>query len=98
VSRNNSFHSVLVNTGSRSLTMDSGTPWSLKMVSKNALANVIAEYGWSRAMKWAYFKNQSTTVRMTELPSTLGKPSTKSSTMSRHTPVGTANGCKRQAG
>jgi hypothetical protein len=61
VSRNKSFHSVLVNTGSRSLTMDSGTPWSLTMVSKNALATVVAEYEWPRAMKWAYFKNRSTT-------------------------------------
>jgi hypothetical protein len=98
VSRNNSFHSVLVNIASRSLTMDSGTPWSLTMVSKNALVTVVAEYGWPRVMKWAYFENQSTTVRMTDLPPTLGKPSMKPSAVSRHTPVGTANGCKRLTG
>jgi hypothetical protein len=58
VSLNNSFHSVLVNTGSRSLTMDFDTPWSLTMVSKKALATVIAEYGWPMARMWAYLENR----------------------------------------
>jgi hypothetical protein len=53
-------------------TMDSGTLWSLTMVSKNALVTVVAEYGWPRAMMWVYFKNQSTTVRMIDMPPTLG--------------------------
>jgi hypothetical protein len=39
---------LLVNTGSRSLTMDIGRPWSLTTWSKNALATVSAEYGWLR--------------------------------------------------
>jgi hypothetical protein len=77
--------------------MDSGTPWSRTIVSKKAVATVVAEYGWLRATKWAYLENRSTTVKMTDLPPTLGKPSMKSSAMLRHTPVGTANGCRRLA-
>jgi hypothetical protein len=46
--RNISHHTLLVNTGSRSLTMDIGRPWSLTTWSKNALATVSAEYGWLR--------------------------------------------------
>jgi hypothetical protein len=95
VSLNNSFHNVLVNTGSRSLRMDSGTPWSLTMVSKKALVTVVAEYEWPRVRKWVYLENWPATIRITDLPPTLGKPSTKLSAMSRHTLVGTANGCRR---
>jgi hypothetical protein len=98
VSLNNSFHNILVNTGPRSLRMDSGTPWSLTMVSKKALVTVVAEYEWPRVRKWVYLENWSTTIRITDLPPTLGKPSMKLSAMSHHTLVGTANGYRRPTG
>jgi hypothetical protein len=36
-------------------------------------------------MKCAYFEKRSTTVRITDLPATLGKPSMKSMEMFAHT-------------
>jgi len=36
-------------------------------------------------MKCAYFEKRSTTVRMTDVPPTLGSPSTKSIEMPTHT-------------
>ncbi|WVZ58400.1 hypothetical protein U9M48_008677 [Paspalum notatum var. saurae] len=49
-------------------------------------------------MKCAYLENLSTTVRITDLPPTLGNPSTKSIEMSDHTEVGTGRGNKRPTG
>jgi len=46
----------LVNTGSLSLTMDAGKPWSRTMPSKKARATDDAVYGWLRAMKCTYFE------------------------------------------
>lgn len=64
--------------GSRSLTMDLGMPLSLTMSWKNAMVIVAAEYGWPSGMKWVYFENRSTTVRITLLPWTRGRASMKS--------------------
>jgi hypothetical protein len=81
--RVNSFvQKVLVKTGSRSLTMEHGMPWSLTMLLKNVRATATAVYGWPKGMKWAYLGNLSTTVRTTVLPPTCGKPSMKSRAMS----------------
>ena len=41
-----------VNTGSRSETMDCGTPCSLTMSVKNACATDSAVYGCANGMKW----------------------------------------------
>jgi hypothetical protein len=49
-------------------------------------------------MKYAAFENRSKTVRMTDLPCTLGNPSMKSSAMSAQTMVGTSNGCNSPIG
>jgi hypothetical protein len=49
-------------------------------------------------MKWAYFEKQSTTVRMTDLPLTFGKPSMKSIAMSAQTADGTSRDWSRPAG
>ena len=49
-------------------------------------------------MKWAYLEKRSTTVRMTDLPPTLGSPSMKSIEMSAHTWDGTSRGCSSPAG
>jgi hypothetical protein len=51
-----------------------------------------------RNKKCAYLEKQSTTVRITNLPPTLGSPSMKSMEMSTHTWDGTARGCSSPAG
>lgn len=86
--RISSFQNVEVNTGSRSDTMDWGTPWRRTMSVKNACATDSAEYGWASGMKWQYLLKRSTTVRMTDLPRTRGSASTKSMPMSAQTAVG----------
>ena len=68
------------------------------MPSKKARATDEAVYGWLRAMKCAYFEKRSTTVRMTDFPPTLGRPSTKSIEMSAHTWAGTSRGWSSPAG
>ena len=68
-----------VKTGSRSDTIDCGTPCRRTMSAKNASATDSAEYGCARGMKWQYLLKRSTTVKMTDLPRTLGNASTKSS-------------------
>ena len=78
--------------------MDVGKPWSQTMPSKKARATDEAVYGWLRAMKCAYFEKWSTTVRMTDIPPTLGRPSTKSIEMSAHTCEGTSRGWSSPAG
>jgi hypothetical protein len=45
-----SYHIVLVKTGSMSLTIDTGTPWSLTIWSKNDLATIKAENGCPKVM------------------------------------------------
>jgi hypothetical protein len=40
--RNNSFHIVLVKTGSRSLTINAGSPWRWTICSKKAVATDVA--------------------------------------------------------
>uniref|UniRef100_I1QNX0 Uncharacterized protein n=1 Tax=Oryza glaberrima TaxID=4538 RepID=I1QNX0_ORYGL len=86
------------NTVSRSETMDVGTPWRRTMSVKNARTTVSAVYGCARAMKWAYLEILSTTVSMTVLPATRGKPSTKSMAISDHTAAGTGSGSSNPAG
>jgi hypothetical protein len=49
-------------------------------------------------MKWVYLENRSTTVRMTDLPPTLGSPSMKSIEMSAQTWDGTSRGYSSPAG
>jgi hypothetical protein len=68
------------------------------MPSKNARATEAAMYGCPSGMKWAYFENWSTTMRITDLPATLGRPSMKSMEMSAHTWAGTSSGCRSPAG
>ena len=68
------------------------------MPSKKARATDAAVYGWPSAMKCAYLEKRSTTVRMTDLPPTLGSPSMKSIEISAHTCEGTSRGCRRPAG
>jgi hypothetical protein len=46
--------------------------------------------GWLSTMKCAYLEKQSTTVKITDLPCTLGRPSMKSMEMSAHTWDGTS--------
>jgi hypothetical protein len=82
---NNSCQKCLVKTGSRSLTMELGTPWSFIMLSKKAWATVVVVYGCPDGMKWAYFKNRSTAIRITDLPFTRGNTFMKSIAMSAHT-------------
>jgi len=55
------------------------------ILSKKALATEFAEYGWLRGMKWAYLEKWSTMVRVTDLPATFRRPSTKSIAISLHT-------------
>jgi hypothetical protein len=95
---NSSFQNVLVKTGSRSLTMEHGMPWSLTMLSKNAWATDTAMYGWPSGMKWAYLENLFTTVMTTDLPPTREKPSTKSMVISAYTDPGSSRGCSKPAG
>lgn len=78
--------------------MDVGIPCSRTMSVKNARATYVGVYGCPKAMKWAYFENLSTTVRITLLPFTLGSPSTKSIAMSAQTCDGTSRGWSRPAG
>jgi hypothetical protein len=88
-----SCHTLPVNTGSRSLTIDVGNPCNRTMPSKKVRVTDAAVYGCSRGMKWAYLENRSTTVRMTDLPPTLGSPSMKSIEMSAQTWDGTSRCC-----
>ncbi|KAF0904666.1 hypothetical protein E2562_036035 [Oryza meyeriana var. granulata] len=89
---------VEVKTGSRSDTIDCGTPWRRTMSAKKACATDSAVYGWLRAMKWQYLLNRSTTERITDLPLTRGSASTKSRPMSAQTTVGIGSGMRRPAG
>jgi hypothetical protein len=81
-----------VNFGSRSLTIELGTPWSLTMWSKKTPVTVVAVYGCPGGRKWAALENLSTTVSMTDQPLTLGSPSMKSIVMSAHTVDDTGRG------
>lgn len=94
-SLNKSRHTWLVKTGLRSLTIEVGKPCRQTISWKKALANDEAVYGWLSVMKCAYLESRSTTVRITLLPCTFGKPSTKSIEISDHTNDGTGNGCRR---
>jgi hypothetical protein len=93
-----SFQNVLVNTGSRSLTMEHNIPWRRTMLSKKAIATVETEYGWLNGMKWANFENLSTMVKTIDLLPTFGNPSTKSIMISSHTYLGTGRGWRSPAG
>jgi hypothetical protein len=84
--------------GSRSDTMDWGTPWRRTMFVKNACATDSAEYGWVSGMKWQYLLKRFTTVRMTDLSRTRGSASTKSMPMSAQTAVGMGSGRRRPVG
>jgi hypothetical protein len=66
------------------------------MLSKKALTTVLAEYGWLNGMKWANFKNLSTTIKITDLPPTFGNPSMKSIEMSFHTWYGMTESAEGQ--
>ncbi|WVZ57692.1 LOW QUALITY PROTEIN: hypothetical protein U9M48_008045 [Paspalum notatum var. saurae] len=92
---NRSHQTALVNTGSRSLTMDAGRPWRRTIWLKNALAG--GRSGCPKAMKWAYLEKRFKTVRMTDLPYPRGSPSMKSMDMSAQTWDGTSSGCRRPA-
>jgi hypothetical protein len=96
--RKSSVQNVLVKTGSRSLTMEHGMPWSLTMLSKKTLARETAVYGWPNGRKWLYLEKQLTTVRTTDFPPMRGKPSTKSTAMLVHTKLGSSRGCNNPAG
>jgi hypothetical protein len=61
-SLNISYHTRLVKTGSRSLTIEAGNPWRRTMLVKKAVATVVAEYGCPSAMKWPYMEKRSTTI------------------------------------
>jgi hypothetical protein len=62
-----SVQNVLVKTGSQSLTMELGMPWSLMMLLKKTLATETAVYGLPSGMKWAYLEKWSTKVRTIDL-------------------------------
>jgi hypothetical protein len=98
MSRMSSRQNVEVNTGSRSDTMDCGTPWRRTMSAKKACATDSAVYGWPRAMKWQYLLKRSTTERITDFPLTRGSASTKSRPMSAQTTVGIGSGMRRPVG
>ena len=83
IRRMSSCQNVEVKTGSRSDTMDWGTPCRRTMSAKNAWVTDSAEYGCAKGIKWQYLLNLFTTVRITDLPRTRGRASTKSRAMSR---------------
>jgi hypothetical protein len=62
------------------------------MSVKNTRATMVIVYGCPKAMKWAALEKQFATVRITDLPLTFGKHSTKSIVMSAHTVDGMAKG------
>ena len=83
-----SFQNVEVNMGSRLETSDRGMPCSQTISAKNSLATVYAVYGCPKGMKWQNFDKRSMTVRMIDLPPTMGRPSMSNAT-SAETVVGT---------
>jgi hypothetical protein len=97
-SRNSSCQSALVKTGSLLLTIHVGTPCSRMTVSKEALAADTVEYGCPSVMQRADFEKRSTTVKITDLPPTLGNPLTKSMVTSIQTVFDTVSSCIRPAG
>ena len=54
--------------------------------------------GCERGMKWANLEKRSTTTNKTDLPFTLGKPSTKSIDISTQCDCGTGNGAYKLCG
>jgi hypothetical protein len=74
VSSNNSYQNVLVNTAFRALTIEVGMSCSHTMLSKNALATIIVEYGWPTGMKYANFDKRSMTVSTTDFLLMRGNP------------------------
>jgi hypothetical protein len=79
---NNDRQNAEVKTGSWSKTIQAGMSWRRTISVKNSRATDSAVYRWPSGMKWAYLDSRSTMVRMTDLPATLGSPSTKSRLMS----------------
>jgi len=86
--RYKSDHNLDVNLGSRSDTIDTGTPWSLITSFTYNLANLSMKYVIYMGKNKVKFVTRST---ITLLP--LGNPITKSMIMSFHFHSGISNGC-----
>jgi hypothetical protein len=84
-----SFQNVEVNMGSQLETSDRGMSCGQTISAKNSLATVSVVYGCPKGMKWQYFEKRSMTVRMMDLPPTLGRPSMKSNATSAEAVVST---------
>ena len=88
--RNSSDQKLLVKTGSRLVTKDSGKLCSCTMSLKKACATIV--------MKCAALESRSTTERITDLPCTLGRLFMKSMEISAHTWDGTCSDSSKPAG
>lgn len=95
---NNDRQKELINTLSRSLTIDVGIPWSRTTLAINALATTTAVNGCLKATKWAYLVYWSTITIITVYPLEDGNPSIKSIEMSVHIWAGMGNGWSNPAG
>jgi hypothetical protein len=83
-----------VNIGSLSDIMVLGKLWSLKTLSRYALATFAAVIGCCSGIKWAYFVNLSTTTMMQSAELDWGRPSIKSMVTVLQAPSGVGNGSK----
>jgi hypothetical protein len=94
---NSSRQNWLVKIGPMLLTIELGIPCSHTKLSKKTWTTDVDVYRWTNDKKWAYFENLSTTVRMTNLPWTKGKPSMKFMAMSAQTADGRSSGWSKLA-
>lgn len=78
--------------------MDVGVLCRQTISSKNTRATDSAVYGCPSGMKWAYLEKRSTTVRMTDLPPTLGSAVTKVVLTYCHTANRRKSDCRRLTG
>jgi hypothetical protein len=79
-----SCHSLLLKILSQSVTIATGGPCNLNMLSMKTCATKWDVYGYDKAIKWKYFVNLSTTTSITLLFSDFGRPSMKSMEMKVH--------------
>ena len=88
------------NRGSRSVTIDLGSPCYRTITLTNALATASAVVSAVRGMKWAIFENLSITVRMFSKLSRddFGRSVIRSMLTSSHRRMGIGNGLRSPAG
>ena len=89
---------MLINTSSRSLTIDVGMMWRRATLATNALAIVTTVYGCFKATKWECFVNRSTITLMIVCPLDGGNPSIKFIETSIDIRVGTGSGWSNPTG